>query len=1002
MSDIAYSIRLPQGDYPLSAIGEDGRYVFDAECFGSAGELRYAILDKNTLQLHRACGNGHVPCWKGNCDALVGTYIQDPSYNEYNQKDLYPDVQVVEGTTEQPKFDLLDDRLAIVMPICESCPEYKGMKGTYVVGCRIRSGGCCGGVSVNHTCPKGYWTLPLYKANLFKPADLSRSSDPQSVKSLILSDIWPPEGISDMWQAWPNVQLAYRLALAEAPLSEIGTGGRGIVCPAGGRYFVSGYATIRAIRLSGCTLPIELWILPGEELSPWQERSLEGLDVTVRIPTIKIDGGWQLKYYAVLHSNFSEVLFLDADCWPLLDPTVAFDWSEYKETGCYLWLDQWKNHQNDDSPGALLPRAAFDIMGIPYVLEHVKDSGVMLIDKTRHHKSLSLANWMNQHWQYYYRENRKGLVYGDKDLLFLAMRYLGETYATSPKPWGATDIGGIHVGRESEPFFFHNFSYKFMLSDDPKMRLAAFPRTIQHDNDCDYPMKAEMEKFVGELRELRLKRPDKIRATTVCINYSDYLLETIQNNKHFDSWTIVTEAGDPVIKLAEQHGLDVLILDKKNYLGSKFNLGALRQSSFEYLANKYPNDFILSLDADVILPDNCREAIDIAYIERHAIYGATRTGDGSEGNDNEISGFFQLFHSSQVLGGRNYIDSHQDAGETDIWFRNMWRGEDRVVLPITVTHLGSTSVDWCGRVSFGPDKNAPATHDEALSSLLKRPSETPDLNLEPRWLDFFGKFIPRDNAIPPIHNRWSYARWIWKLYAKNGGTLTWDEARKEQDWPNSLIPDAASGLYGVPVKIFGLQRTGTNLAAWQVTRNFSANMIKRWEICWKHGKYEEDAWTDRCKFVLCVRHPLEQIASMYRYYCVHADSASVPPPQFVQSMTFADFCKSECYEFASPVERWNLMTHHWLDRLPADRTIVVRQEDQIDDQLMVLGAIHRHLGLARLDDSFTTSDSHIGADMVVTNKNPKNNPAEMFTPDIMDFVKANIDMTLLVKFGYEL
>jgi hypothetical protein len=49
--------------------------------------------------------------------------------------------------------------------------------------------------------------------------------------------------------------------------------------------------------------------------------------------------GFVLKAYALLHTRFTEVLFLDADNSPVLDPTILFDDPTYASTGCLFWPD---------------------------------------------------------------------------------------------------------------------------------------------------------------------------------------------------------------------------------------------------------------------------------------------------------------------------------------------------------------------------------------------------------------------------------------------------------------------------------------------------------------------------------------------------------------------------------------------------------------------------------------------------------------------------------------
>ena len=112
---------------------------------------------------------------------------------------------------------------------------------------------------------------------------------------------------------------------------ELGTG-RGIVIPGGGIYLRSAWVTIRMIRHFGCTLPIELWMLPWEEISQTEEFAMRLQGVTVRQAEDgycldeEITGyaglpcwlaGWQLKVQAVCQSAFREVIYFDADCYPV-------------------------------------------------------------------------------------------------------------------------------------------------------------------------------------------------------------------------------------------------------------------------------------------------------------------------------------------------------------------------------------------------------------------------------------------------------------------------------------------------------------------------------------------------------------------------------------------------------------------------------------------------------------------------------------------------------------
>jgi hypothetical protein len=96
----------------------------------------------------------------------------------------------------------------------------------------------------------------------------------------------------------------------------------------------------------GCTLPIEVWHLGPDEMGPAMRSLLEDLGAqaidaleVAKRHQVQCLGGWELKSYALMHSRFSEVLFLDADNVPVKDPSCLFERPEFQETGAIFWPD---------------------------------------------------------------------------------------------------------------------------------------------------------------------------------------------------------------------------------------------------------------------------------------------------------------------------------------------------------------------------------------------------------------------------------------------------------------------------------------------------------------------------------------------------------------------------------------------------------------------------------------------------------------------------------------
>ena len=126
-----------------------------------------------------------------------------------------------------------------------------------------------------------------------------------------------------------------------------GYSGRGIViCGGGGRLFTCSYVCIRMLEWLGCDLPIELWHLGPEEmpdeyrevLEPYEVGIVDAREVEQDNP-VRILNGWELKPFSIIHSEFKEVLFLDADNVPVRDPSFLFDTEEYRRFGAVFWPD---------------------------------------------------------------------------------------------------------------------------------------------------------------------------------------------------------------------------------------------------------------------------------------------------------------------------------------------------------------------------------------------------------------------------------------------------------------------------------------------------------------------------------------------------------------------------------------------------------------------------------------------------------------------------------------
>jgi len=203
--------------------------------------------------------------------------------------------------------------------------------------------------------------------------------------------------------------------------------GRGIViCAGGARLFTCAWVLIGILRrVVGCKLPIQVWHLGAEEIGPPMQALLEEAGVEVVDAhavalrhAMRNLGGWEMKPYAIIHSRFREVILIDADNVPTIDPAALFDWPEYASTGAVFWPDVIRLRA--DNP-------IWEACGVPYRSAPTFESGQVLVDKQRCWQALQLTLFMNEHSDFYYRH-----VHGDKDTFFMAWLRLGQPFAMTP------------------------------------------------------------------------------------------------------------------------------------------------------------------------------------------------------------------------------------------------------------------------------------------------------------------------------------------------------------------------------------------------------------------------------------------------------------------------------------------------------------------------------------------------------------------------------------------
>jgi hypothetical protein len=218
---------------------------------------------------------------------------------------------------------------------------------------------------------------------------------------------------------------------------------RGVVTVAGGPlYFALWWHLVYALRDLGCRLPLELWTVRADELDAGMYAAARDLGATVidaqahaqahgNVPPA---GGWQCKAYAMRHSGFAEVIYLDADNVPVVDPTYLLMDKHYLRTGAIYWPDLPPPRQRAE----WVPTGAWQAVGLePVRSARPFESGQMVVDRRRHLAALDVALLMNEMHAETYR-----FVYGDKDTFLLASHLTQTRYSMPPRNpvWSAPAI----------------------------------------------------------------------------------------------------------------------------------------------------------------------------------------------------------------------------------------------------------------------------------------------------------------------------------------------------------------------------------------------------------------------------------------------------------------------------------------------------------------------------------------------------------------------------------
>ena len=191
--------------------------------------------------------------------------------------------------------------------------------------------------------------------------------------------------------------------------------------------------TLRMLRRTGCSLPVEVFVSSSEDaISPICVEMLNGLGarcVSMAASIGHIYENLELeqnryldKPLALVFSSFDDNLFLDSDNLPILDPYQLLEAEPYVSHGLIAWPDFWGS--------TISPKHAEITSTKLEPIQGTVESGQLLISKSLHAETLLLAFYYNFYGAgcYYLLESQGAVGFGDKETFLNAALTLNKPF----------------------------------------------------------------------------------------------------------------------------------------------------------------------------------------------------------------------------------------------------------------------------------------------------------------------------------------------------------------------------------------------------------------------------------------------------------------------------------------------------------------------------------------------------------------------------------------------
>jgi hypothetical protein len=225
-----------------------------------------------------------------------------------------------------------------------------------------------------------------------------------------ITESWRRSDALARWACRDDVRDRHVRDLAAAALEPLRLprlSGDGVVICGGGRYWPMIELSVRMLR-EVSALPVQVWHRgEAEAVCPEDLAGVSGVeyrDTTALVPTPRILGGWEQKTLAIRHCGWRRVLYLDADAYCVADPARLLELAAAHRF--VFWADQAESIR-------------WEWYGLSADVPTVQ-GGQLALDCAAFWPELCVADWINQHSDYFYQHQ-----YGDQDSWRVALAATG-------------------------------------------------------------------------------------------------------------------------------------------------------------------------------------------------------------------------------------------------------------------------------------------------------------------------------------------------------------------------------------------------------------------------------------------------------------------------------------------------------------------------------------------------------------------------------------------------